>query len=296
MKSFEPQDLDLKERHQLLLGAVAPRPIAFASTIDKAGNPNLSPFSFFNIFSSNPPTLIFSPARRGRDNTVKHTLENVMEVPEVVVNIVSYSILNQMVLTSTEYDRDVNEFERSALTPIDSIKVKPFRVKEAKAQLECVVKDIIHLGKEGGAGNLVICEVVYVHIDESVLKENGRIDPVKMDQVARLAEGYYCRVSEGIFEVAPPRGTNNLGMDGLPAWIRESRHFTANELARLAKATHLPSEAEVEMVRHSTGMKEIYEKYGHDGVMLESKLHNLAKNLIAEGKEDEALRILMSNK
>lgn len=296
-RHFEPNEIETRTWHGLMLGAIGPRPIAFASTVDKEGNVNLAPFSFFNVFGSNPPTLIFSPARRVRNNTIKHTLENVQEVKEVVVNIVSYDIVEQMNLASTEYERGVSEFERAGFTPEKSLKVRPPRVKESPAHFECKVKQVIETGSEGGAGNLIVCEVLAMHVNEDVLMENQlKIDPYKIDLVGRMGQNYYTRAAKGIFQMNSPRGSNNIGWSGLPDWVRTSRYFTGNNLARLATVAEFPSREEAEAVKDSTGMQEIYEKYGKDNVALEGKLQNLAKNLIEEGKEDEAWRVLFSNR
>ncbi|MDP6909037.1 MAG: flavin reductase family protein, partial [Flavobacteriales bacterium] len=216
MKSFTPSELEIPKLHSLLLGVVAPRPIAFASTMDTQGNPNLAPFSFFNVFSANPPIAIFSPARRVRGNTTKHTLDNVEATKEVVINMVSHDILHQMNLASSEYELGINEFEKAGLTAIESEVVKPFRVKESPAQLECKVNEIIRLGEEGGAGNLVVCEVVRMHISEDVFDEDDRINPNKLDLMARMGGNWYNRASgEAIFEVAKPTRELGMGIDAI---------------------------------------------------------------------------------
>jgi flavin reductase (DIM6/NTAB) family NADH-FMN oxidoreductase RutF len=202
MLTIDPKELNTKELHGYLMGSVGPRPIALASTIDENERPNLSPFSFFNIFSANPPIAIFSPSRRSRDNSTKHTLENASKTKEVVINLVSYNIVEQMSLSSADFSKGVNEFTKSGFTPVPSEKVKPFRVKESPVQLECVVQDIISMGNEGGAGNLVICEIVKIHISEHVLDTNKQIDPHKIDLVGRMGGNWYCRASgESIFKV-----------------------------------------------------------------------------------------------
>jgi flavin reductase (DIM6/NTAB) family NADH-FMN oxidoreductase RutF len=227
--------------HGLLLDAVAPRPIAFASTIDKEGNVNLSPFSFFNVFSANPPIMIFSPARRGRDNTTKHTYENVLEVPEVVINIVNYDIVHQASLASCEYPKGVNEFVKSGLTEEKSVLVKPPRVKESPVAFECKVNQVIPLGSEGAAGNLVICEVLLMHVHETVMNDQGRIDPWKLDAVARMGQDYYCRAQgENIFAVPKPGDKVKIGIDQLPEAIRKSKLFSVRDLAILANIERLP--------------------------------------------------------
>src|ERR1043165_9987923 len=233
-----PGEIKTAQLHGFLLGSVAPRPICFASTIDNEGRPNLSPFSFFNVFGSKPPILIFSPARRVRDNTIKHTLENVYATKEVVINVVSYNIVQQANLASCEYGKDVNEFEKAGFTPIKSDWVKPFRVKESPVQMECKVLQVIETGQEGGAGNLVICEMVCMHIDDNVLDEHGKIDPHKIDLVARMGADYYCRASGGaVFEVHKPNVALGVGIDALPDWIRSSSVLTGNNLGMLGNST-----------------------------------------------------------
>ncbi len=245
MKSFEPQDLKVPELHGLLLGAVGPRPIAFASTINKTGMVNLSPYSFFNVFSANPPIMIFSPARRVRNNTTKHTLINCEETREVVINIVNYDIVQQMSLSSTEYPDDVNEFEKSGLTMLKSDIVKPYRVQESPVQFECKVKDIIKLGQEGGAGNLIISEVVKLHIAEDILDENGKIDQFKIDQVARMGGSWYSRANRGMFEVPKPLSKLGIGVDQIPDKIRNSNTLTGNDLGKLGNVESLPNQNQI---------------------------------------------------
>ena len=243
MKTIDPKAVSTAALHGFMLGAVTPRPIAFASTIDSAGNVNLSPFSFFNVFSANPPIMIFSPARRGRDNTTKHTYENVLQVKEVVINIVNYDIVQQMSLSSTEYGKGVNEFEKAGLTPLASQTIKPPRVAESPVQFECRVNEVVSLGTEGGAGNLVICEVLKMHINEAVLDADGKIDSVKLDAVSRMGGNWYGRAKEGMFEVPKPLSTLGIGFDQLPAAIRTSKFLTGNNLAMLANVEVLPKGA-----------------------------------------------------
>lgn len=240
MISIEPHEIKTAQLHGYLLGAVAPRPICFASTVDSEGNVNLSPYSFFNVFSAKPPIMIFSPARRVRDNTTKHTLENVLDTKEVVINIVSHAMVQQMSLSSTEYAKGVNEFVKAGFTEIPSDKVTPPRVAEAPVQFECKVNEVIALGNEGGAGNLVICEVVKLHINENILDVDGKIDPVKIDAVARMGGNWYNRSKQGIFEVPKPLSTLGIGVDALPEGIRLSSVLTGNDLGRLANVTALP--------------------------------------------------------
>lgn len=240
MITIDPKQVSTGQLHGYMLGAVAPRPIAFASTVDANGNVNLSPFSFFNVFSANPPIMIFSPARRVRDNTVKHTLENVLEVKEVVINICNYAMVQQMSLASTEYAKGVNEFKKAGFTELASETVKPPRVAEAPVQFECKVNEVISLGNEGGAGNLVICEVLKVHVSEAILDSDGKIDPIKLDAVSRMGGNWYGRAKEGMFEVPKPLSTLGIGIDNLPDAVKNSSVFTGNDLAMLANIEALP--------------------------------------------------------
>lgn len=247
MISIEPKDISLVKLQGYLQSSVGPRPIAFASTMDAAGNPNLSPFSFFNVFSSNPPILIFSPARRVRDNTIKHTLINADATREVVINVVNYDIVQQASLSSTEYADGINEFLKSGLTMVPSDIVKPYRVAESPVQFECKVNDIIHLGTEGGAGNLIICEVIKIHINEAVLDENGSIDQHKIDLVSRMGGNWYSRSNQGLFEVPKPLTTLGIGVDEIPKFIRESPVFNGNDLGMLGNIEALPTSEEIDI-------------------------------------------------
>ncbi|MEN7546429.1 flavin reductase family protein [Rapidithrix thailandica] len=249
MKTINPKEVSTAEFHSYLLGAVAPRPIAFASTVDQAGNINLSPFSFFNAFGANPPTLVFSPARRVRGNTTKHTLENILEVKETVINVVNYDMVEQTSLASTEYEKGVNEFIKAGFTPLPSEKVRPPRVAESPVQFECAVKDVISLGREGGAGNLIICEVLLAHVREEVLNEQGKIDPTLMHLVGRMGGDWYCRTSlENMFEVAKPLRKKGIGVDQLPEAIKKSHILTGNDLGKLGNVEQIPSPKELEPV------------------------------------------------
>ena len=270
MKSFAPKDLTTPQLHSYLLSAVAPRPIAFASTIDTEGNPNLSPFSFFNVFSANPPILIFSPARRVRDNTTKHTLENVEAVKEVVINVVNHDIVQQMSLSSTEYALGVNEFTKAGLTMLKSDVVKPFRVAESPVQMECKVNEIVKLGTEGGAGNLIICEVVKMHINKAVLDENGAIDQVKLDLVSRAGGSFYSRAKSGFFEIPKPLSTLGIGVDALPEDIRNSAILSGNDLGLLANVEKLRSKNEIKAF--NCGFKNQTEKHQEAKRLLESEM------------------------
>ena len=241
MKTISPKDLNNLQLQTLLQTAIAPRPIALASTIDKDGNVNLSPFSFFNLFSTNPPVVIFSPSRRVRDNTTKHTLENVHEVPEVVIGIVNYNIVQQISLASTEYEKEVNEFVKAGLTMKDADLVKAKLIEECPVNMECKVLEIKALGTEGGAGNLVICEIVKIHVSEEYLNEEGNLDQKKLDLVARLGGNWYSRNNESnLFEVPKPLVTKGIGFDLLPDEIKYSKVFTGNDLGMLANTEQLP--------------------------------------------------------
>lgn len=249
MKTINPKELNPAQIQGYLQGAIGPRPIALASTIDKEGRPNLSPFSFFNLFSANPPIVVFSPARRVRDNTTKHTLENLQEVKEVVINIVTYDMVQQTSLSSTEYAEGVDEFVKSGFTKLPSELIKPYRVAESPVQLECQVREIVSLGNEGGAGNLVIAEIIKFHIDEKILNEDGTgIDQYKVDLVARMGGNWYSRAREGMFEVEKPLTTLGVGVDALPKHILKMNFFTGNELGILGNVEKLPTEQEMQTI------------------------------------------------
>lgn len=244
--SIEPQELKIPDLHQTLLGLVAPRPIALASTLDKEGNPNLAPFSFFNVFSSNPPIVIFSPNRSGKTGKNKDTILNLMDNMEVVINMVNFDMVQQMNVAACEYPSNINEFTKAGFTPIASEKVKPYRVKEAPAQLECKVEQIITLGSQGGSGNLVIAKVLKIHIDENITHEKYKIDPHKIDLVARMGADFYCRASgNAVFEVPKPNQKLGIGFDQLPDFIKYHKDLTGNELGQLANLENLPSEQEI---------------------------------------------------
>jgi flavin reductase (DIM6/NTAB) family NADH-FMN oxidoreductase RutF len=293
MLSLDPKELPQPKLHQYLLGAIGPRPIAFASTIDDQGRPNLAPYSFFNVFSSNPPILIFSPARRGRDNTTKHTLENALVQRECVINIVNYDMVEQMSLASTEYPAGVSEFEKAGLTPIASDVVKPFRVKEAPVQFECIINDVVALGTQGGAGNLVICEVVRIHVAESILDEEGRISPIKIDQVARMGGHWYTRANKGLFQLPQPMTQIGIGFDALPDDIKTSTVLTGNELAQLAGVEVIPNETEVNEYK-LTELADLFMEFEGKAAELELQLHHRAKQLLQDQKVTEAWMTLLS--
>lgn len=288
MISISPEDIPTPKLHGYLLGAVSPRPVAFASTLDKEGNVNLSPFSFFNVFSARPPILIFSPARRGRDNTTKHSYENVLEVPEVVINIVSFGMVQQASLASTEYAKGINEFKKAGFTELASEIIKPPRVAEAPVQMECKVKEIISLGNEGGAGNLVICEVVKLHIKEDILNENGEIDPYKIDTIARLGGNWYSRPKMGLFQVPKPLTTHGIGVDKLPKGIRNSKVLTGNDLGMLGNIENFPNSEEINtFISASEELKTIL----NSGCM--DTIHRKAQEFLQNGEVNEAWKILL---
>jgi flavin reductase (DIM6/NTAB) family NADH-FMN oxidoreductase RutF len=293
MITINPKELPVMKLQLMLQGAVAPRPVAFASTIDEEGRVNLSPFSFFNIFSANPPILIFSPARRGRDNTTKHTFENVKKVSECVINIVNYDMVQQTSLASVEYPEGVNEFVKAGFTELPSEIVKPPRVAESPVQFECRVNQIIELGTEGGAGNLVICEVLRMHIDEKVIGENGLIDPFKIDQVARLGGDWYTRASQGLFEVAKPNQKMGIGVDQIPSDVRLSSILSGNHLGQLGNVEVLPDETSVNEYK-LTELAEIFIELEDNAAALEQALHQRAAELLNAGNVHEAWLTLLA--
>lgn len=294
-KTIDPGSLALPELQLMLQTAVAPRPICFASTIDKEGRPNLSPFSFFNMFSANPPIFIFSPARRVRDNTTKHTLENVYEVPEVVINIVNYDMVQQVSLASTEYDKGVNEFEKAGFTAIPSDLVKPFRVKESPVQMECRVNKIIELGDVAGSGNLIICELLRLHVQEHLLDDRGHIDQHRIDLVARMGADWYCRASgAAMFEVEKPLRTKGIGVDQIPERIRYSRYLSGNDLGQLGNSEHLPDRDDVIIYKKINLELATLLKQELPTEELEKETHLLATKYLAEGKVTEAWKILLA--
>ena len=287
MLSIDPKETPVPKLHQYLLGAVGPRPIAFASTIDAEGRPNLSPFSFFNVFGANPPILIFSPARRGRDNTVKHTYNNAKATGEVVINVVNYDIVQQVSLSSTEYAEGVNEFEKAGFTMLKSDLVKPYRVAESPVQFECRINQVIETGAEGGAGNLVICEVLKMHIREDILDEKGYIDQHKIDLVARMGGNWYTRATPGMFEVPKPLQTLGIGVDAISEEIRNSKVLTGNDLGKLGNVERLPSSEEVK--EYCESHKELLSED-------DEKLHQRARKLLETDETAEAWKILLAKK
>jgi flavin reductase (DIM6/NTAB) family NADH-FMN oxidoreductase RutF len=296
MLTIDPKEVSVPKLHGYLLGAIVPRPIGFVSSIDKSGNVNLSPFSFFNAFGANPPTLVFSPARRVRDNTTKHTLENALEHPEVVINTVDYAMVEQMSLSSTEYKKGINEFVKSGLTMADSLKVKPPRVAESPASFECIVKDVISLGQEGGAGNLVICEILLAHFQDRILDDDQRIDPGKIDAVARLGGDWYSRVTpESLFEIEKPVKTKGIGVDQIPVEIRNSAVLTGNDLGRLGNVEKLPDTEAISEFGLNSEIMELKSRYNADPEAFRENMHHRAHDLIGKGKIDEAWKTLLQD-
>jgi len=294
MLSIHPKELPIPKLHQYLLGAIGPRPIAFASTVDANGNSNLAPFSFFNVFSANPPILIFSPARSGRNNTTKDTYNNVKIHPEVVINVVNYDMVHQMSLASSPYAPGVSEFEKAGFTALKSDLVQPMRVAESPVQFECKVIEVKELGTEGGAGNLIICEVVKIHINKAVLDENGMIDQHKIDLVSRMGGNWYCRADvNSMFEIQKPITTCGIGYDALPKDILQSSILTGNDLGHLAGIENLPDETAVNEYK-LLELSDLFLSLEDDAKALEQELHLRAQQLLKENKLEEAWLSLLS--
>lgn len=291
MITVDPKVVPTAKVQSYLQGAIGPRPIAFASTMDKEGNPNLSPFSFFNVFSANPPILVFSPSRRVRDNTTKHTLQNCEITREVVINVVNYAIVQQASLSSTEYPEGTNEFLKSGLTMLPSDVISPFRVAESPVQFECKVNDIISLGTEGGAGNLIICEVVRIHVSEAILDENQNIDQHKIDLVARMGGNWYSRANKGLFEVPKPLTTLGIGVDSIPKFVIESPVFDGNDLGMLGNVETLPTTEEIDIF--------VQENIPVKGVLSsddELKIHHKAKEYLEKQDALSAWKVLLAKR
>ena len=289
MITIDPKDITVPQMQGYLQSTISPRPIAFASTVDKEGNVNLSPFSFFNMFSSNPPILIFSPSRRVRDNTTKHTLQNILEVPEVVINIVNYNMVQQTSLASVEFPKGVNEFIKTGLTAVPSQRVKPPRVGESPASFECKVNQVIPLGTEGGAGNLIICEILLAHFKEEIFDASGKIDPNKVDAVARMGGDYYCRAhGDNIFTVPKPNVKQSIGYDQIPERIRNSKILSGNDLGMLGNVESLPDEESVQLFKLSN--PEIEAARAKDPLLV----HQLAKEYLNTGRVLEAWKVLLA--
>ncbi len=285
---IDPEEIPVVKLQSYLQASVSPRPIAFVSSIDREGHVNLSPFSFFNVFSMNPPILIFSPSRRVRNNTTKHTLENVQEVPEVVINMVNYQMVQQTSLASCDFPKGVNEFVKAGFSEVASTKIIPPRVGESHVSFECKVNQVIPLGTEGGAGNLVICEVLLMHVDDNVLDEQGRIDPYKMDSVARMGNDYYCRAqSEAVFTVPKPNEKIGVGMDAIPLSIRHSKILTGNDLGILGNIEKLPDADSLEQFKQENLFTELSNQS-------KEQVHVLAKGFLAEGNVEAAWKVLLS--
>jgi flavin reductase (DIM6/NTAB) family NADH-FMN oxidoreductase RutF len=294
MKTINPKDLSTPELQALLQGGIAPRPIAFASTISLAGEVNLSPFSFFNLFSANPPILVFSPSRRVRDNSTKHSLDNVLEVPEVVIHVVGHDLVEQMSLASTEYPRGVNEFVKAGLTAVPSELVRPPRVKEAPLAFECKVQQVISLGEQGGAGNLVICEIIRIYLDEKILDENGVIHPLKLDPIARLGGNWYTKITaESLFQIPKPLLTLGIGVDQLPEEIRTSPVLSGNNLGRLGNVEQLPSEEAFANFALTPEVIDMKRRFRLDADSWVDHLHRWAKEVLEAGEVDLAWKILL---
>ncbi|MGN7204702.1 flavin reductase family protein [Pedobacter sp. SAFR-022] len=294
MLTINVSELSPAQLQNYMQYAIAPRPICFASTVDAAGNINLSPFSFFNMFSTNPPVCVFSPARRVRDNTTKHTLENILEVRECVINIVNYDMVQQMSLSSTEYAKGVNEFEKAGFTMQASQLVQPPRVMEAPVQMECLVTQVISLGDQAGAGNLIVAEVKLMHINEEILDESGKIDQEKIDLVARLGGDWYCRVTpDNLFKVAKPLTTLGIGVDALPHEVRNSRELSGNDLGMLGNVEQLPTPEEIDDMRSDAAVKEVLDATIGDASTRMRELHGLAKEFLRQGRVSDALKIVL---
>ena len=294
MLTVDPKEIPMQKLHQYLLGSVGPRPIAFVSTISKNGERNLSPFSFFNVFSANPPIAIFSPARSGRTNKTKDTYKNVKEIAECVINVVNHDIVTQMSLTSSPYSPDIDEFVKGGFTALQSETVTPFRVKESPVQLECKVNEVVELGSEGGAGNLVICEITRIHISESILDKNKMIDQHKIDLVARMGGNWYCRADKNsMFEISKPLTTCGIGFDQIPNEIKNSEILTGNHLGQLGSVDELPNETDVNEYK-LIELSELFQEFEDNQPKLETELHKLAKILLDNNQVEEAWKTLLT--
>ncbi len=294
MLTINPKDIPVPKLHHYLLGSIGPRPICFASTVDANGVGNIAPFSFFNVFSANPPIAIFSPARSGRTNTTKDTYNNVKQVPEVVINVVNYSIVYQMSLASSPYPPEISEFDKSGLTPVPSELVRPFRIKESPVQLECKVVEVKELGNEGGAGNLIICEIIKLHISEDVLNEDQMVDQKKIDLVARMGGNWYCRADQNsMFEIEKPITTCGIGYDQIPEEIRNSKVLTGNDIGQLGGIEELPNETDVNEYKLMT-LSDLFIEFEDNATQLELELHKLSKKLLKKNKLEEAWLTLLA--
>ncbi|PZW43856.1 flavin reductase (DIM6/NTAB) family NADH-FMN oxidoreductase RutF [Mesonia algae] len=288
MLTIDPKKVPVKKTYGLMVSAVGPRPIAFASTVNEKGEPNLAPFSFFNVFSANPPILVFSPVLRIKDDSEKHTLENVKNHKEVVINIVNYDMVQQMSLASTDYADGINEFEKTGLTMQESEVVKPFRVKESPVQFECKVNEVKPLGDKGGAGNLVICEVLRIHVSEDVLAEGEKIDQHKLDQVARMGGNLYSRANMGVFEIPKPQTTLGIGVDNIPQSIRTSTILTGNDLGKLGNVENIPDETEITEFLSENKLVDYVKESS------EEKIHAIAQEYLKKEEVMSAWKILLA--
>lgn len=286
---IDPKKIKSQELHRIILNSVAPRPIAFASTVDKEGKQNLAPFSFFNAFGINPPTLVFSPSRRGKDNTTKHTYDNLKEVPEVVINTVNFDMVEQMSLSSSDFPKGIDEFLKSGFTALDSDLVKPKRVKESPVSFECIVKEIIEMSKEPGAGNLVICEILRIHISESILDKDGNIMQESINLVGRLGNDLYSRTNESaLFKVKKPTDKVGIGIDALPEEVQYSHILSGNDLGKIGSLTELPTKEEIKILKEAVEVQAIIKS----AVNISNELQYYAKRLIRVGEIKKALSIL----
>ena len=290
---INPKEIPVPRLFGLMVDTVAPRPIAFASTIDREGNPNLAPFSFFNTFGANPPLLAFSPSRRGKGNTTKDTLENLKKVPEVVINVVNFEMVEQVNLASSDFPAGVSEFVKAGFTPVESCLVKPFRVKESPVQFECKVLYTYESSQMGAAGNLIVCEVVMMHIDDGVLNENGTIDPEKLDLVGRMGQNYYCRIKDGLFTVEKPTLPVGVGIDNLPDDIKNSTILTGNDLGKLGMVRVIPDKTAILEFTERKEIKDLIGKHSGEVAKLGRELHLLAKKMLNENLITEALKVLL---
>jgi flavin reductase (DIM6/NTAB) family NADH-FMN oxidoreductase RutF len=294
MLTIDPKEIPVPKLHHYLLGAIGPRPIAFASTVDADGNDNLAPFSFFNVFSANPPIMIFSPARSGRTNETKDTYNNVKVIPEVVINVVNYDIVQQMSLASSPFAPGVSEFEKAGFTALTSETIRPKRVAESPVQFECKVIEVKELGDQGGAGNLIFCEVTKIHINEAVLDESGSIDQHKIDLVSRMGGNWYCRADQNsMFEITKPITTVGIGFDALPADVLNSSSLTGNDLGQLAGIEQLPNETYVNEYK-LIELSDLFVSLEDEPIQLENALHLKAKELLKENKLEEAWMTLLA--
>lgn len=294
MKQLDPKNTSVPEVHHCLTGAVGPRPIALASTVDAQGRPNLSPFSFFNVFGANPPIAIFSPARRGRDNTTKHSYHNVKAVPEVVINVVDHAMVQQVSVASGEFPEGVDEFIKSGLTPVPSVKVRPFRVKESPVQFECTVRQVIETGTEGSAANLVICEIVMIHVREDLLDEKGHIDQRRIDLVGRMGGSFYCRAhGNALFELEQPNRNYGVGVDALPPEARLSTVLTGNDLGMLASIREVPDETAVNEYK-LTELADLFMQWTDDPASLQAALHRRAQACMGQGDKEGAWKTILA--